>query len=141
MDLSSITREQKLFAAAGASALWVISLFFPWYDLGLDIPDAAAQLAGVDETISGWDVVPSAWLFLVIGVVAALAAVSEAMDYELPMGLPGVPLAAWATSILAVVTIAIAIDGDGGRAWGIFLAVIFSVVAVAASAWVWREER
>lgn len=141
MDLSAITREQKLFALAGANALWVISLFFPWYDLGIDVPEGVGAIVDVDTTISGWDVIPSAWLFLAVAVIAALAALAEAMDYELPLGLPALPVAAWATSIPAILTLAIILDADGGRAWGVFLALIFSALAVVAATLVWREDR
>lgn len=132
--LDTITREQKLYAIAAGNLLWVISLFFSWYSF--DVPGGGAL--GVDTSISGWDSLPSSWLFLAIGVIGGLAALAEAREFELPMGLPAVPLAGWATSVLLIVSLAYLFEGDA--AWGLFLAVVFALVAAAATVLVWRED-
>ena len=43
--MRSITREQRMLAAAAANVLFIISLFFPWYGVG-------------DLDFSGDDVIP-----------------------------------------------------------------------------------
>lgn len=133
--MDSITREQKLYALAAGNLLWAISLFFSWYSF--DVPGGDAL--GVDTSLSGWDSVPSSWLFLAIAVIGGLAALAEAREFQLPGNLPGVLVAGWTSSVILVLSIAYLFEGDA--AWGLFLAVLFSVVAVAATVLVWREDR
>lgn len=133
--MDTITREQKLYAVAAANFLWAISLFFTWYSF--DVP--GGEVLGVDASVSGWDSVPSSWLFLAIAVIGGLAALAEAREFQLPANLPAVPLAGWAASIVLVLSVAYLFEGDA--AWGLFLAVLFSVVAVAGTFLVWREDR
>jgi hypothetical protein len=142
MDLSSITREQKLFAGTAASALFVIGLFLPWYSIDLGP-------AGSDSA-NGWDVLPASWILLVLAAASAVMLLAEAMDYELPLALPPIPVAGWAMSVCTIVTFSWLIDspfgsslGDFGpdRAWGMFLSFIVCLVALAAIGLVWREDR
>ena len=75
--MRSITREQRMLAAAAANVLFIISLFFPWYGFG-------------DLDFSGDDVIPAWWLMLIFAVVAALILAADAYNFELPAAIsPG----------------------------------------------------
>lgn len=130
MDPSSITPQQKLYAAAAANILFIISLFFPWFGV---------SLAGFSASSNGWDVVPSSWIFLILAGAAAAALLAAAFDRELPVRVPPVALAAYCSTIPFWMTVAIMFEG-GGRKWGLFLAFIFSLVAAGLSVWLWRSD-
>ena len=124
--MSSLTREQRIYAAAGASVLFIISLFFNWFGVG-------------DFNISGQDAVPSWWILLIAAAVAAAVLVADAMNFELP---PVVRPAAWAvylSSVCFIVTLMIFLEGDN-RKFGIFLALLFSIAALILAFLNWREE-
>jgi hypothetical protein len=124
--VNSLTREQRVYVAAGACVLFIISLFFNWFGIG-------------DFNVSGQDAVPSWWILLIFAAVAAAVLVADAMNFELP---PAVRPAAWAaylTSVCFIVTLMIFLEGDN-RKFGIFLALLFSIVAAIVSFLHWREE-
>ena len=128
--MNSLTREQRVYVAAGASVLFIISLFFNWF---------GTDFGGVSVNASGQDAVPSWWILLIFAAVAAAVLVAEAMHFELP---PVVRPAAWAaylTSVCFIVTLMIFLEGDN-RKFGIFLALLFSIVAAILSFLHWREE-
>jgi hypothetical protein len=129
--VNSLTREQRIYAAAGASVLFIISLFLKWY---------GADFGGVSVSQSGQDAVPSWWLLLIFAVVAAALLMAEVMNFELPGFIDPPAWAAYLTSVCFIVTLMFFLDGDG-RKFGIFLAVIFSLVAMLLSMLHWREER
>ena len=56
MNLGSLTREQRLLGGAAACALFVISLFLPWFDFS-------------SEKLSADDVVASWWLLLILSLI------------------------------------------------------------------------
>lgn len=129
--MNALTREQRIYAAAGASILFVISLFFNWRGEG-------------DFSASGTEVVPSFWILLIFSAVAAVVLIAEAVDYELPGLLrDSAPLAAYLTSVSFIVTLMIFIDDfEGiGRKFGIFLALLFSAAAFGLSVYHWRQEK
>ena len=124
--MNSLTREQRIYAAAGASILFIISLFFNWFGVG-------------DFNVSGQDAVPSWWILLVFAAVAAAVLLAEAQNFDLP---PVVRPAAWAaylTSVCFIVTLMIFLEGDN-RKFGVFLALLFSIVAAILSFLHWRED-
>jgi hypothetical protein len=128
--VNSLTREQRVYVAAGASVLFIISLFFNWF---------GTDFGGVSVNASGQDAVPSWWILLIFAAVAAAVLVADAMNFELP---PVVRPAAWAaylTSVCFIVTLMIFLEGDN-RKFGIFLALLFSIVATILSFLHWREE-
>jgi len=128
--VNSLTREQKLLGAAGANVLFIISLFFPWYGLG-----------GVN--VSGDDVVPSWWILLIFAAAAAAILAAEAFNRELPAAIDPPSWAAYLTSVTFIVTLMIFLEGFGGasRKIGLFLALIFSIVATVLTVMHWREEK
>jgi len=128
VDPSSITPQQKMLGAAGASVLFAISLlFFPWFGAG-------------DFSISGMDILPSSWIFLIMTLVAAGAFAAAAFDYELPIPVSSLALGAYCISVPFIVTLALMFEGGGGRKFGLFLGTLFALVAVVLGTWVWREE-
>jgi hypothetical protein len=138
VDPSSITPQQKMLGAAGASVLFAISmLFFPWF--GLDVPEGVAVPEGLDVTSTGWEALPSSWIFLIMTLIAAAAFSAAAFDYELPVPFSPLALGAYCASVPFIVTIAALFEG-GGRKFGLFLASLFALVAVVLGTWVWREE-
>ena len=94
--MNSITREQRIYAAAGASILFIISLFFTWF--GQDFGE-------VEVNLSGEDAVPSWWILLVFAAVAAAVLIAEAMNFELPPAVRPASWAAYLTSVCFIVTL------------------------------------
>ncbi len=128
--MNSLTREQRIYGAAGASVLFIISLFFNWF--GFDFGD-------VSRSVSGQDAVPSWWLLLLFAAAAAALLVAEAVHFELPSAIQPASWAAYLSSIPFIVTLMVFLEGDG-RKFGIFLALLFSLVAMVLSLMHWREE-
>jgi peptidoglycan/LPS O-acetylase OafA/YrhL len=126
MDLSRVTRENKELIAVGAGILWIISLFFPWYDLG--------------GNVSGWDAVASSWIPLIFMVLGCAALAADAFAVELPVRVNAPSFAAYCVSIPLIINLMYVFEGSGSRKWGLFLALVFSIAAFAAAAVVWREE-
>lgn len=127
MDLSRLTRENKELIAVGGGILWIISLFFPWYGAG-------------DFNVSGWDAVASSWIPLIFMVLGAAAMAADAFALDLPVRVNAPAFAAYCTSIPFIVNVMYVFEGSGSRKWGLFLALVFSIVTFAAAAVVWREE-
>ncbi|MGE0028421.1 MAG: hypothetical protein AB7O78_09630 [Thermoleophilia bacterium] len=124
--MNSLTREQRLYVAAGASILFIISLFFNWFGVG-------------DFNVSGQDAVPSWWILLIFAAVAAAVLIADAMNFELPPAVRPASWAAYLTSVCFIVTLMIFLEGDN-RKFGIFLALLFSIVAAIVSFLNWRED-
>lgn len=128
--MNSLTREQRMLGAAGACVLFIISLFFSWYGTG-------------DVTFSGDDVVPSWWILLIFAAAAAALLAADAFNFELPARIDPASSAAYLTSVVFIVTVMVFLEGGGGgvgRRFGLFLALLFSLVAVVLAVMHWREE-
>jgi len=124
----SITREQRMLGAAAANVLFIISLFFPWYGVG-------------DFDLSGEDVVPSWWLMLIFAALAAAIFVADAYNFELPALVSPGNWAAYLTSVTFIVTVMVFLEGSAGsRKFGVWLALIFSIVATVLAVVHAREE-
>ena len=128
--MNSLTREQRIYAAAGASILFIISLFFNW---------AGADFGDVSVNASGQDVVPSWWILLIFAAIAAGVLIAEALNFELPTFIQPAAWAAYLTSVCFIVTLMIFLEIDG-RKFGIFLALLFSLAAAILSAMHWRDD-
>ena len=126
--MRTITREQRMLGAAAANVLFIICLFFPWYGV-----------ASFD--FNGEDVIPSWWLMLVFAALAALIFVADAYNFELPTVVnPGLS-AAYLTSVTFIVTLMVFLDCDAGsRKFGVWLALIFSLVATILASLHARED-
>jgi hypothetical protein len=119
-----------MLGAAAANILFLISLFFPWYGIG-------------DLSASGDDVIPSFWIPLIFAIVAAALLAADALNFELPSFVNPATWAVYLTSFNLIITLMVFLEGYGGasRKWGIFLALIFAVVATILAVMHWREER
>jgi len=127
VDPSSLTPQQKMLGAAAANILFAISLlFFPWIGEG-------------SFSFSGWDVVPSSWIFLILALLAAAGLAAAAFDYELPIPVNPLALGAYCSSVVGIETIAVLFEFSP-RKWGMFFATLFALAAVVLSVWVWRQE-
>jgi hypothetical protein len=126
--MRSTTREQRMLGAAAANVLFIITLFFPWYGVG-------------EFDLDGDDVIPSWWLMLIFAALAAVILVADAYNFELPTVLHPATWVAYLTSVTFVVTLMIFLEGgSGGRKFGVWLALIFSLVATVLTAVHAREE-
>jgi len=127
--VNSLTREQRMLGAAGASVLFLISLFFPWFGAG-------------DFSAGGDDVVPSWWLLLIFAAAAAAILAAEAFNFELPALIDAAGWPAYLTSVNFIVTLMVFLEGAGGgnRKFGLFLALLFALVAAVLAVMHWREE-
>ncbi|MDX6555521.1 MAG: hypothetical protein QOD86_1716 [Miltoncostaeaceae bacterium] len=132
MNLGSLTREQRLLGGAAACALFVISLFLPWFKVD-------STNLGADDVVASW------WLLLIFAIVSGAALAAEGLNVELPTQVRASALAAGLTSFLFLTTLMWFLDppGVGGfsRGFGLFLALIFSLVAAALAVISWRKER
>lgn len=128
MNTGSLTREHKLLIAAGANVIFIISIFLNWYGVG-------------SFGISGMDALPSGWIFLIFAIAAALLFAAEAFNFELPAPINPVLWGTYLTSVLAIVSIAMFLEGagGGGRKIGLILAVIFAIVGTVAAVWAARD--
>ncbi|MCB0872544.1 MAG: hypothetical protein H6531_05450 [Actinobacteria bacterium] len=127
MNPSELSTEQRMLGAAGALVLYAISLlFFPWIGIA-------------NQTASGWDTMPSPWIALLLALVGAGALAAAAFDIEIPVTIAPIPLAAYCSSVVAIMTFAVLLEVTS-RKWGLLLAAVFAVVGVMLSVWLWREQ-
>ena len=61
-------------------------------------------------------------------------------NFELPAAIDGAAWAAYLTSVTFIVTLMVFLEGDG-RKFGVFLAILFSLVATILTVVHWRDER
>jgi hypothetical protein len=118
-----------MLGAAAANVLFIICLFFPWYGIG-------------DGDLNGEDVIPSWWLMLIFAALAAVIFVADAYNFELPAIVNPTLWAAYLTSVTFIVTLMVFLDGFGalGRKFGVWLALVFSIVATVLGVLHAREE-
>jgi hypothetical protein len=129
----TLTREQKMLGAAAANVLFIIMLFLPWLGSGI---------SGIDISASGDDVIPSFWVLLIFAILAAGMLAADALNFELPALVRPAAWAAYLSSVPMIVTIMIFLDVEGAsRKVGLWLALVFSIVATVLAVMHWREER
>lgn len=128
MKSGSLTREHKLLIAAGANVVFVIAMFIKWFGSG-------------DFGINGMDVLPSAWIFLFFGIIAALMFAAEAFNFELPPPLNPMLIGTYLSSVLAILMFALLLEGGDGRKFGFYLAFVAAIVATAAAVIALRDRR
>lgn len=130
MNSSAMTRQREIYIAIVANVLFALSLFLPWFSLGSY------------DSISGWSSLPTPWLILLVALVAALALLAEVNRFELPVRVPPLAIAAYASTIPLWFSFTDLVSGGGtGRDWGLFVAVLASLVATVFSVRVWRGDR
>ncbi len=121
--MNSITREQKLYAAAGGMALIIISLFLKWMSVSAGGFEASSK--GTDMT--SW------WLFgLIPAAIALVIFVMEARGMDLPVPQIDLGVAILFAVIAAVWAVSHFLDVSH-RAFGAFLALIGGIVGAVAA--------
>jgi hypothetical protein len=127
VDPSSITPQQKMLAGAVANVLFIISLFFDWVGSG-------------PFGFSGWDIVPSAWIFLIFAAIAAVLLAAAGTGYDIgPVRVPPVAAALFLSSVCFVISLAIVLEGD--TKFGAFLGLLFSAAATVLAFLAFRDEQ
>lgn len=126
MGLQGIAREQKEIGAAVAMLLFIISLFLKWQTFG--------PISGSGADLGSW---PLAFLIALVagGIVAA-----DALGMEIPFRrMNPLAVATYLMSLLVfyVLVFLFAIDGIS---YGVWLALLFSVVALVLTVSVYRDE-
>jgi hypothetical protein len=114
MDLREITREQKMFGAAIAALLFILTLFLKWVSVG------PVSASGTD--FGAW------WIALLIALVGGGILAADALGVDLPVRMPVTSVATYLMSLL-VFYVVIFIFAADSLSYGVWLALIFSVVA------------
>jgi len=114
MDLREITREQKMFGAAIAALLFILTLFLRWVSVG------TVSASGTD--FGAW------WIALLIALVGGGILAADALGVDLPVRMPVTSVATYLMSLL-VFYVVIFIFAADSLSYGVWLALIFSVVA------------
>lgn len=126
MDLQGITREQKEMGAAVAMLLFIISLFLKWQSFG--------PISGSGADLGSWPLV------LIIALVAGGIMAADGLRMDIPLRrMNPTSVATYLMSLLVfyVVVFIFAIDG---LSYGVWLALIFSVVGLVLTFSVYRED-
>ena len=107
--MNSLTKQQKLFGVAGGFGLFILSLFFNYA-----------------QGVSGLDVLPSGWLWLILAALAGGVCVANAMNIDLPDFLDNT-LALIVGSAIFLIMISILFE-SGSKKFGFFLGLIGAIV-------------
>lgn len=133
--VGGITREQKMLVAAGANVVFIISLFLDW-GVGASASVGGTEIVSVGA--SGTDVVPSWWIPMVIAILAVVVLAAEGLYMELPVPTSSA-LGLYLSSIPLIVTVMIFLE-ISGKKFGVWLALIATIVATVMAALAWRED-
>lgn len=121
-----LTREQKLYAAAGGMALLIVSLFLNWVSVG------GFSSAGTD--------IPSWWLFgLIPAALALIIFVMDVRDMDMPVPQLDLGVGIICAFMAAVWAASHFMDVSSNRSIGAFLALIGAIVG-AVGAFLLRSE-
>lgn len=126
MGLQGIAREQKEMGAAVAMLLFIISLFLKWQTFG--------PISGSGADLGSW---PLAFL---IALAAGGIMAADALGMQIPLRrMNPIAVATYLMSLLVfyVLIFMFAIDG---LSYGVWLALLFSVVALVLTVSVYRDE-
>ncbi|MDA3005201.1 MAG: hypothetical protein O3B97_00900 [Actinomycetota bacterium] len=126
MGLQGIAREQKELGAAVAMLLFIISLFLKWQTFG--------PISGSGADLGSWPLV------FLIALVAGGIVAADALGMEIPFRrVNPIAVATYLMSLLVfyVLVFLFAIDGI---AFGVWLALLFSVVGLVLTVSVYRDE-
>ena len=126
MGLQGIAREQKELGAAVAMLLFIISLFLKWQTFG--------PISGSGADLGSWPLV------FLIALVAGGVVAADALGMEIPFRrVNPIAVATYLMSLLVfyVLVFLFAIDGI---AFGVWLALLFSVVGLVLTVSVYRDE-
>jgi FtsH-binding integral membrane protein len=125
MDLREITREQKMFGAAIAALLFILTLLLKWVSVG------PVSASGTD--FGAW------WIAMLIALVGGGILAADALGVEIPVRLPVTSLATYLMSLLVFYVIIFIFAADS-LSYGVWLALIFSVIALGLSYSLYRDD-
>lgn len=126
MDLQGISREQKLLGAAVSMLLFIISLFLKWQTFG--------PFEGSGADFGSWPLV------LLIAFAAGGIVAGDALGMDLPLRrLAPTSVATYLMSLLVFYVLVFLFFLDG-ISYGVWLALIFSVVGLVLTFSVFRED-
>lgn len=126
MGLQGISREQKELGAAVAMLLFIISLFLKWQTFG--------PISGSGADLGSWVLV------FLIALVAGGIVAADALGMQIPFRrVNPLAVATYLMSLLVfyVLVFLFAIDGI---AFGVWLALLFSLVGLVLTFSVYRDE-
>jgi len=126
VDLQGISREQKEMGAAVCMLLFIISLFLKWQSFG--------PISGSGADLGSWPLV------LIIALVAGGIVAADGLRMEIPLRrMNPTSLATYLMSLLVfyVIVFIFAIDG---LSYGVWLALIFSVIGLVLTFSVYRQD-
>jgi hypothetical protein len=126
VDLQGISREHKLLGAAVCMLLFIISLFLRWQVFG--------PYSGSGADFGSWPLV----LLIALGAGGIVAAEALGMDVPLRRLLPSA-VATYLMSLLVFYVVVFMLFLDG-ISYGLWLALIFSVVGFVLTFTVFRED-
>ena len=119
--------ERFEILAAILGGLWIGSLFLPWFD-------------AAGESVSGWDLISSSWLGIVVVGVAALLLLLDALSID---GFGALPVPAVSSFLLPMglfYTALFILSGEG-IAYGALTALGLSAAALLFSVVAWTIDR
>ena len=119
--MDRLTPEIKRYVAAGGHALFALSLFLPW---------VSVSAGGFSASRSGWNTLPSGWLWFAAAVIVALIVAAEVFRFELPRFLND-NLAMLLSGAIAFYMLATLLEGPEGTGFGYWLALIGALVGFA----------
>ena len=125
MDLREITREQKMLGAAVAALLFIITLFLKWVSVG------PVSASGTD--FGAW------WIAMLVALVGGAVLAADALGVDLPLRLPVTSLATYLMSLLVFYVIIFIFAADS-LSYGVWLALIFAVIALGLSYSLYRDD-
>ena len=126
MDLQGISREQKELGAAVCMLLFIISLFLKWQTFG--------PISGSGADLGSW------WLVLIIALVAGAIVAADSLNMEIPLRrMNPTSLATYLMSLLVFYSLVVIFAIDG-LSYGVWLALIFSVIGLALTYSVYRQD-
>jgi peptidoglycan/LPS O-acetylase OafA/YrhL len=126
VDLQGISREQKELGAAVCMLLFIISLFLKWQTWG--------PISGSGADLGSWPLV------LLIALAAGGIMAADALGMEIPLRrMAPTAVATYLMSLLVfyVLVFLFAIDGI---AYGVWLALLFSIVGLVLTFSVYRQD-
>lgn len=121
--MNNLTREQKLYGVAGAHALFALGLFLTWIKVDTGIGSAKA---------SGFDSLPSGWLWLVLALTVAAIFGAEAAGFELPTPLLNFQTAAAGSFAIVFMMAAMLFEAEN-LSYGFWISLIGAVVGFAGT--------
>jgi len=119
--------ERFEILAAVLGGLWIGSLFLPWFDTAGD-------------SVSGWDIIDSSWLGIVVVGIAALLLLLDAVSID---GFRALPVPAVASFLLpmGLFYTALFILAGEGIAYGAWTALGLSAAALVFALAAWTIDR